>query len=188
MDFLISFCLKNRITVILLTLLLAVVSLLVVLNLPVDVFPELKVPRVTIQTEASGLSAEEVEQYVSIPLESAMSGTAGVTGVRSSSGNGLSFVWVDFDWDTDIYLARQIVAERLAAVRGSLPANVETEMAPIVSVTGEIMLIALTSESGCDPLEMRRVAEFGLRNRLMAIPGVGQVTVLGEIARISGSL
>lgn len=178
-DYLISFCLKNRLTVILMTVTLALLSVLAVLKLPVDVFPELKVPRVTIQTEASGLSAEEVEQYISIPLESAMSGTAGVTGVRSSSGNGLSFVWVDFDWDTDIYLARQIVAERLAAARPSLPDNVETEMAPIVSVTGEIMLLALTGDGQTDPMELRRVAEFGLRNRLMAIPGVGQVTVLG---------
>lgn len=179
MNYLISFCLKNRITVILITLVLTVVSAWVVCHLPVDVFPELKVPRVTIQTEAGGLTAEEVEQYISIPIESAMSGTAGVKGVRSSSGNGLSFIWVDFDWDTDIYLARQIVAERLASVRSSLPDNVETEMAPIVSVTGEIMLIALTGEQGGDPMEMRRVAEFGLRNRLMSIPGVGQVTVLG---------
>lgn len=178
-DYLISFCLKNRITVILITVTLALLSVLAVLKLPVDVFPELKVPRVTIQTEASGLSAEEVEQYISIPLESAMSGTAGVTGVRSSSGNGLSFVWVDFDWDTDIYLARQIVSERLAAARPSLPDNVEPEMAPIVSVTGEIMLLALTGDGQTDPMELRRVAEFGLRNRLMAIPGVGQVTVLG---------
>lgn len=179
MNRLISFCLRNRITVILITLVLAAVSAVLTARLPIDVFPELKVPRVTIQTEAGGLSAEEVEQYVSIPLESAMSGTAGVKEVRSSSGNGLSFVWVDFDWDTDIYRARQIVSERLATVRESLPENVETEMAPIVSVTGEIMLLALTGSDDTDPLEVRRVAEFDLRNRLMAIPGVGQVTVLG---------
>ena len=94
MNFLISFCLNNRITVILLTLALAVISIFVVKNIPVDVFPELKVPRVTIQTEAPGLTAEEVEQYITIPIESAMNGTAGVKGVRSSSGSGLSFVWV----------------------------------------------------------------------------------------------
>ncbi len=176
---LISFCLRNRLTVILLSLILSVVGVFVVSKLPVDVFPELWVPRVTIQTEAGGLSAEEVEQYISIPLESAMSGTAGVKEVRSSSGNGLSFVWVDFDWDTDIYLARQIVSERLSTVRENLPEDVSPELAPIVSVTGEIMLIALTGDENTDPLELRQLAEFRLRNRLMSIPGVGQVTVLG---------
>ncbi|MBE6419616.1 MAG: efflux RND transporter permease subunit [Akkermansiaceae bacterium] len=179
MNALISFCLKNRITVVLISLILAALSIFVVATLPVDVFPELKQPRVTIQTEAGGLSAEEVEQYVSIPLESAMQGTPGVRNVSSSSGGGLSFVWVDFDWGTDIYLARQIVSERLATVRESLPEQVETEMAPIVSVTGEIMVIALQGDETADPLEVRRVAEFELRNRLLAIPGVGQVTVLG---------
>ncbi|MGN0868769.1 MAG: efflux RND transporter permease subunit [Akkermansia sp.] len=179
MNALVVFCLRHRLTVLLGAALLALVSLWAVSTLPVDVFPELKVPRVTIQTEAAGLSAEEVEQYISIPLESAMSGTAGVKQVSSSSGTGLSFVWVDFDWDTDVYRARQIVSERLAAVRESLPQGVETEMAPIVSVTGEIMVVALTGDAGVDPLELRRVAEFGLRNRLMSIPGVGQITVIG---------
>ena len=179
MNQLFSFCLRNRLTVILITLVLAALSLIVVSHLPVDVFPELRVPRVTIQTEAGGLSAEEVEQYVTIPLESALSGAAGVREIRSSSGNGLSFVWVDFDWDTDIYRARQIVSERLASARSALPEGVEAELAPIVSVTGEIMLIAVTGEPGTNPLELRRVAEFDLRNRLMALPGVGQVTVLG---------
>ena len=179
MNYLISFCLKNRITVVLISLVLAAVSAWLVATLPVDVFPELEQPRVTIQTEAGGLSAEEVEQYVSIPLESAMQGTPGVRSVASSSGTGLSFVWVDFDWGTDIYLARQIVSERLATVRENLPEQVETEMAPIVSVTGEIMVLALQGDKTADPLEVRRVAEFELRNRLLAIPGVGQVTVLG---------
>ncbi|MDO5471586.1 MAG: efflux RND transporter permease subunit [Akkermansia sp.] len=179
MNALLSFCLKNRITVVLISLVLAVVSAWLVATLPVDVFPELKQPRVTIQTEAGGLSAEEVEQYVSIPLESAMQGTPGVRNVASSSGTSLSFVWVDFDWGTDIYLARQIVSERLATVRENLPEQVETEMAPIVSVTGEIMVLALQGDKTADPLEVRRVAEFELRNRLLAIPGVGQVTVLG---------
>ena len=179
MNFLISFCLNNRITVILLTIALAVISIFVVKNIPVDVFPELKVPRVTIQTEAPGLTAEEVEQYITIPIESAMNGTAGVKGVRSSSGSGLSFVWVDFDWDKDIYQARQIVTERLGAVRESLPEGTSPELAPIVSVTGEIMLIALTGDKDTSTLDMRQLAEYKLRTRLLAIPGVGQVTVLG---------
>ncbi len=175
----ISFCLHNRLTVIAISLFIALFGGYIVAKLPVDVFPELYVPRVTIQTEAGGLSAEEVEQYISIPLESAMSGTAGVKEVRSSSGNGLSFVWVDFDWGTDIYLARQIVSERLSTVRESLPEEADPELAPIVSVTGEIMLIALTGDEGTDPMALRQLAEFSLRNRLMSIPGVGQVTVLG---------
>ena len=166
-------------TVVLISLILAAVSAYIVTTLPVDVFPELKQPRVTIQTEAGGLSAEEVEQYISIPLESAMQGTPGVRNVSSSSGGGLSFVWIDFDWGTDIYLARQIVAERLATVRESLPKQAHTEMAPIVSITGEIMLIALQGDKTADPLDIRRLGEFELRNRLLAIPGVGQVTVLG---------
>ena len=179
MNFLISFCLNNRITVILLTIALAIVSIFVVKNIPVDVFPELKVPRVTIQTEAPGLTAEEVEQYITIPIESAMNGTAGVKGVRSSSGSGLSFVWVDFDWNKDIYQARQIVTERLGAVRESLPEGTSPELAPIVSITGEIMLIALTGDKDTSQLDMRQLAEYKLRTRLLAIPGVGQVTVLG---------
>lgn len=179
MKHLIAFCLRNRVTVILLTVVLAIVSVFVAKNIPVDVFPELKVPRVTIQTEAGGLTAEEVEQYVTIPLESAMNGTAGVKSVRSSSGSGLSFVWVDFDWNKDIYQARQIVSERLSAIRESLPNEYSPELAPIVSVTGEIMLIAITGDDSASSLEMRQIAEYRLRNRLLAIPGVGQVTVLG---------
>ena len=171
MNYLISFCLKNRITVVLISLVLAAVSAWLVATLTVDVFPELEQPRVTIQTEAGGLSAEEVEQYVSIPLESAMQGTPGVRKVSASSGTGLSFVWVDFDWDVDIYLARQIVSERMATVRERLPEQVECEMAPIVSVTGEIMVIAIQGDETADPLEVRRVGEFELRNRLLAIPG-----------------
>ena len=112
MSKLIEFCLRNRLTVICITLVLLAVSVWQISKLPVDVFPELEVPRVTIQTEAGGLTAEEVEQYVSIPIESALSGTPGIRNVSSSSGIGLSFVWVDFDWDMDIYLARQIVENK----------------------------------------------------------------------------
>lgn len=178
-NFLLSFCLRNRLSVILLTLAAACLSLWGIATLPVDVFPELDVPRVTIQSEAGGLTADEVEQYVSLPISSALSGTTGVKSVSTSSAGGLSFVWVDFDWGTDIYKARQIVSERLAAIRENLPQGVEYELSPIVSVTGEIMMIALTGDEGTDPLELRRLAQFELRNRLLAIPGVGQVTVMG---------
>ncbi len=179
MNRLVEFCLRNRLFIIVACLFASAISIWGIRQLPVDVFPELKVPRVTIQTEASGLTAEEVEQYISIPINAAMQGTAGVRGVKDSSGGGLSFVWVDFDWGTDIYRARQIVSERLASVRESLPEGISPELTPIVSVTGEIMLLAITGDENTDPLEMRRIAEYHLRNRLMSIPGVGQVTVLG---------
>ena len=149
-------------------------------SLPVDVFPDIAVPRVTIQGEAGGLTAEEVEQLVTIPIETAMNGIPGVSTIRSSSGGGLSFVWVDFDWNVDLSRARFDVFERLARVRESMPSEVEAEIAPVVSVTGEIMLVALTAKEGtATPLELREVAEFDLRSRLLAIPGIGEVAVIG---------
>ena len=149
-------------------------------NLAVDVFPDISVPRVTIQTEAGGLTAEEVEQLVTIPIESVMNGIPGVSTIRSSSSGGLSFVWVDFDWDVDLYRARFDVFERLARVKESLPEEAHAEIAPIVSVTGEIMLVALTGKKGgASPLEIRELAEYDLRTRLLAIPGIGEVAVIG---------
>jgi HME family heavy-metal exporter len=177
----VDFCLGNPWLTLAVTVLAVAAAALVGRRLPVDVFPELKVPRVVVQTEAGGLTAEEVEQFITVPLESAMNGIPGVKAVRSSSGGGLSFVWVDFDWDTDIFRARQSVAERLATVRTMLPEGVEPELAPVVSVTGEIMMVALTADDGgtVSPFELRQLAEFELRNRLMAIPGIGQVVVMG---------
>jgi len=149
-------------------------------NLAVDVFPDISVPRVTIQTEAGGLTAEEVEQLVTIPIESAVNGIPGVSTVRSSSSGGLSFVWVDFDWNVDLARARFDVFERLARVKETLPAEAHAEIAPVVSVAGEIMLVALTAkEGGASPLEMREIAEYDLRTRLMSIPGIGEVVVMG---------
>ncbi len=149
-------------------------------DLAVDVFPEIKVPRVTIQTEAGGLTAEEVEQRITVPIESAMNGLAGVTSVRSSSGGGLSFVWVDFDWGADADQARFRVFERLGQVRESLPDEAEPEIAPVISVSGEIMMVALVSDAtNVTGLALRELAEFSLRNRLLAIPGIAQVVALG---------
>ena len=149
-------------------------------SLAVDVFPDISVPRVTIQTEAGGLTAEEVEQLVTIPIETAMNGIPGVSTVRSSSGGGLSFVWVDFDWNVDLDRARFDVFERLARVRETLPDEAVAEIAPVVSVTGEIMLVALTAkDGGASPLEMRELAEYDLRTRLLGIPGIGEVAVIG---------
>ncbi len=149
-------------------------------SLAVDVFPDISVPRVTIQTEAGGLTAEEVEQLVTIPVETAVNGIPGVSTIRSSSGGSLSFVWVDFDWNADLDRARFAVFERLARVREALPEGVSCEIAPVVSVTGEIMLVALTAkEGGATPLELRELAEYDLRTRLLGIPGIGEVAVIG---------
>ncbi|MCQ2367779.1 MAG: efflux RND transporter permease subunit [Kiritimatiellae bacterium] len=148
-------------------------------RLAIDVFPDIPMPRVTIQTEAGGLTAEEVEQRITIPIESAVGGIPGVSVVRSSSSGGLSFVWVDFDWSTDLSKARFDVFERLS--RAELPKEASTEIAPTVSVTGEIMLAALTKadESELDSLVLREKAEYDLRNRLLSIPGIGEVAVTG---------
>ena len=149
-------------------------------HLAVDVFPDIKVPRVTIQTEAGGLTAEEVEQRITVPIESAMNGLTGVTKIRSSSGGGLSFVWVDFDWSSDPDAARFHVFERLGQVRDALPQEAEPEIAPVISVSGEIMMVALVSEStNVTGLALREIAEYSLRNRLLAIPGIAQVVAIG---------
>ena len=177
---LVDFCLRNPWLVLCITAVSVAGAVFVGRGLPVDVFPELKAPRVVVQTESGGLTAEEVEQFITVPVESAMNGLPGVKAVRSSSGGGLSFVWVDFDWGMDLFRARQIVAERLAAVQPLLPEDSHPEITPVVSITGEIMLIALTCADGSvSPLELRALAEYDLYNQLMAIPGIGQVVVIG---------
>lgn len=149
-------------------------------HMPVDVFPELNAPTVVIMTEASGLAADEVERYVTFPIESSVNGLTGVRRVRSSSALSLSIIWVEFDWGQDIYRARQLVAERLDTARESLPANAHTELAPVSSVTGEIMLLSLSSKDGkATPLQLRSFAEFDLRSRLLAVPGITQVVAIG---------
>ena len=149
-------------------------------TLPVDVFPDIAVPRVVLQTEARGLTAEEVEQRVTVPIETAMNGIPQVSTIRSSSSGGLSFVWVDFEWGADLSRARFDVFERLQRVRETLPPEVDVEIAPTVSVTGEIMLVALTADGGrVSPLELREMAEYVLRPRLLAVRGIGEVAVMG---------
>lgn len=147
---------------------------------PVDVFPELNAPTVVIMTESPGLAADEVEQYVTFPIESAVNGMPGVRRVRSSSAIGLSIAYVEFDWGTDIMTARQLVSERLDSVREDLPPDAHAAMTPITSITGEIMLLAVSSPGGeIDDMELRSYAEYDLRIKLLAIPGVSQISVIG---------
>jgi len=148
--------------------------------MPLDVFPELNAPTVVVMTEASGLDTTEVEQYVTFPIESAVNGLPGVRRVRSTSALSLSIVFVEFDWSTDIYRARQLVGERLAAARDTLPEEVNAEIAPISSITGEVMLVSISSpDNSASPAEMRAFADFELRNRLLGVAGVTQVVAIG---------
>lgn len=147
---------------------------------PVDVFPELNAPTVVIMTESPGLAADEVEQYVTFPIETSVNSVSGVRRVRTSSAIGLSIAYVEFEWGTNIYTARQLISERLDSIRESLPENSHAEMTPISSITGEIMLLAVSSPDGkVNNMELRSFAEFDLRNRLLSIPGISQVAVVG---------
>ena len=177
---LIGFSLKYSGFILVLAVLLLAFSAFQVPKMPVDVFPELNAPTVVLLTEAGGFAADEVEQYVTFPIETAVNGLPGVRRVRSSSAIGLSIVWVEFDWGQDIYRARQLVSERLSAVREALPPNAHAEITPVTSITGEIMLVALSSPDGrVTPLELRSFAEYDLRNRLLAVPGIAQVVSIG---------
>lgn len=177
---LIALSLKHSSLVIVAAGLLLLFAGLKVKDMPVDVFPELNAPTVVIMTEAGGLAADEVESNVTFPIETSVNGLPGTRRVRSASATSLSIVWVEFDWGTDIYRARQLVAERLSAVREVLPADAHAEITPVTSITGEIMLMALSSPDGSvSPLEMRSFAEFDLRNKILAVPGVAQVVAIG---------
>jgi len=177
---LIGFSLRHASLVVLTAVLLTGYAALRLPGMSVDVFPELNAPTVVIMTEAGGLAADEVEQYVTFPIESAVNGMTGVRRVRSASAIGLSIIWVDLDWGADLYDARQLVAERMATVRDQLPDDVEPFITPITSIAGEIMLVALSSPSGeATPMELRSYAEFDLRTRILAVPGIAQAVAIG---------
>ena len=176
----IRFALRNRLLIVGLSLGVIALGGYVTTTLPVDVLPDLTRPRVTLLTEAHGMAPEEVEQLVTIPLENAVNGATDVIAVRSSSGIGLSVIYVEFDWGTDIYTARQIVQERLESAKDDLPEGIQPQMTPVSSLLGQIMLVGMWSESGqTDPMELRTLADWNVGQQLRTITGVSQVITMG---------
>ena len=178
-DNIIRWSLHNRLFIIMGAVALIVWGFIQARQMPVDVFPDLTAPTVTVITEAHGMAPEETEKLVTFPLESALNGASGVRRVRSSTSVGISVVWVEFDWGTDIYTARQVVSEKLQLVGPSLPRELDPPvLAPISSIMGEILFIGLSSES-LPQHELRTVADWDIRRRLLAVPGVSQVVPIG---------
>jgi CzcA family heavy metal efflux pump len=178
-DWMIRSSLRHPWLVVSAALLLVGVGLFETSRMPLDVLPELSAPSVTVVTEANGMAPEEVEKLVTIPLEQTLNGSAGVRRIRSSSAIGISLVWVEFDWDVSPLVARQVVTEKLAAVRESLPPNLAPVMAPASSIMGEIMFVGLTGEPGVSGTQLRDTAEWQIRRRLLGLPGIAQVVPIG---------
>src|SRR6266511_4317005 len=177
----IAWALRNRLLVLVAAAVLLVYGGVATVQAPIDVFPDLTAPTVTVLTESHGLAPEEVEALVTLPIESAMNGTAGVFRVRSNSAIGISIVFVEFEFGTDIFRARQLVTEKLQQVR--LPVGVSPPtLGPISSTMGEIMLISMTS-SQTSPMDLRSAADWVVRPRLLGVPGVSQVSLVGGEVR-----
>lgn len=175
----IAFSLNNRVTVLILSLLLTLSGIYIANRMEVDVFPDLNAPTVVIMTEANGMTSEEVERLVTFPIETSVNGATDVRRVRSSSTAGFSVVWVEFEWDTDIFKARQIVSEKMLTISEQLPENIgKPTLGPQSSILGEILILGLRSDSLSD-LELRTYADWTVRPRLLALGGVAQITVLG---------
>jgi CzcA family heavy metal efflux pump len=175
----IRWSLKSRMAVVAMGLLLIGGGAFVTLGMPIDVFPDLTAPTVTVITEAHGMAPTEVESQVTFPIEAAVNGAAGVRRVRSATAVGISVVWVEFEWGTDIYAARQVVSEKVALVAADLPPDIQRPvLAPISSIMGEILFIALTSDRH-DGIDLRTTADTVIRRRLLSIPGISQVTPIG---------
>jgi CzcA family heavy metal efflux pump len=178
LDKITKICLENRLIIIAASLLLFIVGIYITMQMKVDVLPDLTAPTVTIMTDAHGMAPEEVEMLITYPIESAMIGATGIRRLRSTSTFGLSTVYVEFDWGTDIYRARQFVNERLQLVLPNLPSGMMPVLAPIASIMGEIMYIGVKSERH-SLMEIKETADFTIRRQLLSVPGVAQVVTEG---------
>lgn len=180
----IKFSLDNRIAVIVMSIVLLIYGMIVLLRTEVDIFPDLNAPTVVVMTEAPGMAPEEIEKVITYPVETAVNGATGVRRVRSASATGLSSVWVEFDWGTDVYLARQIVSEKLSEIESDLPPGVgRPTLGPQSSILGEILIIGLTSDSVTTQEELRTIADRQIRPRLLSLSGVASVSVIGGDAK-----
>lgn len=180
----IKFALDNRIAMLVIPIILLIYGMIALMRTEVDIFPDLNAPTVVVMTEAPGMAPEEIEKVITYPVETAVNGASGVRRVRSASATGLSTVWVEFDWDTGVYLARQIVAEKLSEIESNLPPGVgKPTLGPQSSILGEILIIGLTADSITSQEELRTIADRQIRPRLLSLSGVSSVSVIGGDAK-----